>query len=177
MEVIKPTTRLNELAKVSEPFDFSNPPFDPKEFAEALARKMIKENGIGLAAIQVGIPYRIFAIRTDPIFVCFNPRVVDVSGQEIIHEEGCLSFPGMTVKVKRFEEVRLRFQNHDGKFITRKLAGLAARVAQHESDHLDGVLFYNRATPYHREQALRRWERALKRKSAPQINTLEREGA
>lgn len=175
MKLIQPTQRFNnELSVVSDPFDFSNPPFDAKDFSEALVKKMIKENGIGLAAIQVGVPYRVFAVRTDPIHVCFNPKIVDLSGVEMVSEEGCLSFPGMQVKVKRFDEVRLRFQTFDGKFITRKLAGLAARVVQHEYDHLDGVLFYNRANQFHRDQALRKWERALKR--APTINT-EKESA
>lgn len=167
MKLIQPTVRFNnELSVVSCPFDFSNPPFDAKDFAIALTKKMIKENGLGLASIQVGVPYRIFSIRTDPSYVCFNPRIVDFGGEVTLSEEGCLSFPGMKVKVKRYDELRLRFQNHDGTFITRKLAGLAARVAQHEYDHLDGVLFYNRASQFHRDQALKRWEAHLKKSSA-----------
>lgn len=176
MKLIKPTKRFNnELSVVSNPFDFNNPPFHAKDFAEALVKTMIKENGIGLAAIQVGVPYRIFAVRTDPIYVCFNPRIVDLSGVEMVADEGCLSFPGMTIKVKRFDEVRLRFQTYEGTFITRKMAGLAARVVQHEYDHIEGVLFYNRATQYHRDQALKRWERTLKKESA--LNTKKKESA
>lgn len=176
MELIKPTQRFNNALTVeSTPFDFSRPPFNPQEFAVALGKKMIKENGVGLASIQVGVPFRIFAIRTDPVYVCFNPHIVGTTGELIVAEEGCLSFPGMLIKVKRYEEVRLRFQTHDGKFITRKLAGLAARVAQHEHDHLDGVLFYNRASLYHRDIALRKWERELKRTSALNSATLKKE--
>jgi peptide deformylase len=163
MKLIKPTQHFkNELQVVSQPFDFDNPPFDPAEFAIALGNKMIKENGVGLAAIQVGYPYRIFAVRSDPVYVCINPKIVDLSGKEHLAEEGCLSFPGMLVKVKRFEEVRLRFQHVDGKYITRKFAGLAARVVQHEFDHMDGILHYNRASRYHRDAALKKWERAMK---------------
>lgn len=165
MQLIKPTHRFNnELMVVSQPFDFNNPPFDPQEFAVKFAKKMIKENGIGLAAIQVGVPLRIFAVRTDPVYVCFNPKIVDATGELIASEEGCLSFPGLNIKVKRYDEIRLRFQTHDGKFITRKLAGLAARVAQHENDHLDGILFYNRASRIHRDRALDKWERSLRNK-------------
>lgn len=164
MKLILPTQRFNnELSVVSDPFDFNNPPFDPQDFAVKFAQKMIKENGIGLAAIQVGVPYRIFAIRTDPVYVCFNPKIVDIGGEITSYNEGCLSFPDMFVKIKRHDEVRLRFQHHDGTYITRKLAGLAARIAQHEYDHLDGVLFYNRASSFHREQALKKWERNLER--------------
>lgn len=176
MEIIKPTQRFNnELSVASLPFDFSCPPFDPQNFAIRLAEKMIKENGIGLAAIQVGVPYQIFAIRTDPVYVCFNPKIVDIAGEITVFEEGCLSFPGMYIKVKRHDEVRLRFQLHDGRFITRKLAGLAARIAQHEHDHCAGILYYNRASSFHREQKLKRWERTLKDR-AP-LNTPKKESA
>jgi peptide deformylase len=164
MKLIKPTQRYdNELTVISKPFDFNAPPFDPQEFAVKLGEKMIRSNGIGLAAVQVGVPYRIFVVRTDPVYVCFNPRIVDVSGEELVDEEGCLSFPGMRIKVKRHDELRLRFQNHDGHFVTRKFAGLASRVTQHEYDHLDGILFYNRASHFHRDKALEKWERALKK--------------
>jgi peptide deformylase len=166
MEIIKPTQIFNnELSVVSRPFDFNNPPFDPQDFSLALLKKMIKENGIGLAAIQVGVPYRVFAIRTDPAYVCFNPKIVDLSGEITVLEEGCLSFPDLYIKVKRHDEVRLRFQLHDGSFVTRKLAGLAARIAQHEHDHIDGILYYNRASRFHREQKLRKWERNLNKRA------------
>lgn len=173
MQLITPRTSYNnELSVASDPFDFANPPFSPKDFAEALVKIMIKKNGIGLAAIQVGMPYQVFTVRSDPIQICFNPKIVDLSGEEVLADEGCLSFPGMSVKVKRFEEVRVRFQNFEGKFVTRKLAGLAARVVQHEIDHVNGILFYNRANKFHRDQALRRWERALKAHNrAPTINS------
>lgn len=162
MDLIKATSRSCELlTTVSQPFDFKNPVFDPEEFANALAAKMVRENGVGLAAIQVGVSSRIFAIRTDPIIVAFNPKFVGVEGDMRLAEEGCLSFPGLWVKVKRIEEVRIRFQTPQGKFVTQKLAGMAARVAQHENDHLDGILFFNRASHYHRDRAIDKWERSI----------------
>jgi peptide deformylase len=162
LSLIKATSRsCDPLSVVSQPFDFKNPIFDPEEFANALAAKMVRENGIGLAAIQVGVPYRVFAIRTDPIIVAYNPKFVGVDGEMILSEEGCMSFPGLQVKVKRFPEVRMRFQTATGKFVTQKLAGLAARIAQHEYDHLDGVLFFNRASHFHRDRLLDKWEKAI----------------
>jgi len=169
-EIVKPQKRHdNELMVVSRPFEFGNPPFDPELFAKDIATRMIQENGLGLAAIQIGVPYRVFAVRTDPIQVCFNPKIVDASGDFLPAEEGCLSFPNMFVKVKRYDHIRLRFQLHNGAFVTRKFEGLAARIVQHEQDHLDGILFYNRASTFHRDQALRKWERTLKKASA--LNT------
>lgn len=162
LELVKSRRRTCEpLTIISQPFDFRDPKFDPEEFSQSLVRKMVRENGVGLAAIQVGVPYRIFAIRTDPIVVAFNPKFVGIQGDMLISEEGCLSFPGLWMKVKRFEEVRLRFQTPQGKFVTQSLAGLASRIAQHEYDHLDGILFFNRASRFHRDRVLDKWEKAI----------------
>lgn len=162
LELVKSKSRIcDPLTVVSNSFDFRDPQFDPEEFANSLVRKMVHENGVGLAAIQVGVPYRIFAIRTDPIVVAYNPKFVGTQGDLMLSEEGCLSFPGLWVKVKRVEEVRLRFQTPQGKFVTQSLAGLAARIAQHEYDHIEGVLFFNRASRFHRDRTLEKWERQI----------------
>jgi peptide deformylase len=70
-------------------------------------------------------------------------------------DEACLSFPGVTAKIKRSREIRVRFQAPSGAVVTQKFEGLTARIFQHELDHLDGVLFFNRAGRYHREKALK----------------------
>ena len=96
-------------------FDFNNPPFDPIQFAENLVKHMYDWNGIGLAANQIGIPYRIFAMRGQPEnFVCFNPRIVQPSEMQIVLDEGCLTYPGLYVKIKRPQHVRVRFQTPNG---------------------------------------------------------------
>ena len=90
------------LKKECEEFDFKNPPFDPIEFSNNLVQNMYDNNGIGLAANQVGASYRIFAMRGKPAdFVCFNPRIVMPSEEIITLEESCLSFPGLIVEIKR----------------------------------------------------------------------------
>lgn len=158
MELVHHTSEI--LTKVCEPFDFSNPPFDPIEFSKQLVKTMYDHNGIGLAANQVGVPYRIFALRAAPEnFVCFNPRIVQPSEAEIVLEEGCLTFKGLQVKVKRPQHVRVRFQTPNGETLTKQFTGISARIFQHELDHLDGIVFYNRANRYHREQALKKWKK------------------
>jgi len=152
-------------------FDFQNPPFDPIEFSQELVKFMYENNGIGLAANQVGIPYRIFAMRGSPQnFVCFNPRIVQAAAENIILEEGCLSFPGLIVKVKRPRHVRVRFQTPNGDTRTETFIGMTARIFQHEYDHLEGKLYFNRASRYHREIALKKWKRGDV--SAIQVNPL-----
>jgi len=82
------------LLQECKEFDFNNPPFDPKEFAQALHDKMIKNDGLGLSANQVGQPYRVFVMRTsEKPYAVFNPKIVDVSDKELTMKEGCLSFP------------------------------------------------------------------------------------
>ena len=142
------------------PFNFQEPPFDPIEFSHELVKNMYDWNGLGLAANQVGVPYRVFAMRGSPEnFVCFNPRIVQPSAENIILEEGCLSFPGLIVKVKRPKHIRVRFQTPNGDTKTETFIGMTARVFQHELDHLDGRLYFNRANKYHKEIAMKKWKR------------------
>lgn len=146
------------LTTVCKEFDFNNPPFDPIEFAQNLVKFMYEKNGIGLAANQVGIPYRIFSIRAEPEnFVCFNPKIVQYSEQKVLLEEGCLTYPNLLVKVKRSQHIRVRFNTPNGDTLTKQFTGLSARIFQHELDHLDGHIFYNKANKFHRDQAIRKW--------------------
>lgn len=140
-------------------FDFINPPFDPIEFAKDLVKFMYDNNGIGLAANQVGVPYRVFAMRGSPEnYVCYNPKIVQESEQDIVLEEGCLTYPGLFVKVKRPQFLRVRFNTPNGDTRTETFTNMTARTFQHELDHLDGIIFYNKANKYHRDQAMKRWK-------------------
>lgn len=143
-----------------EEFDFNDPPFDPVQFSQNLVKFMYENNGLGLAANQVGTPYRIFAMRGAPEnFVCFNPKIITYSDQTVSLEEGCLTYPGLLVKIKRPEFIRVRFQTPNGETLTKQFIGMSARVFQHEIDHLDGIVFYNKANKFHREQAMRKWKK------------------
>ena len=147
------------LTSPCQEFDFENPPFDPIQFAKDLTKFMYDSNGIGLAANQVGIPYRVFAMRGEPEnFVCYNPKIVQPSEMTIELEEGCLTYPKLLVKITRPQHVRVRFTVPNGETMTKQFTGLTARTFQHELDHLNGVVFYNRANRYHRDTALRKWK-------------------
>lgn len=148
------------LTTVCSEFDFSNPPFDPIEFAKDLVKFMYDSNGIGLAANQVGVPYRVFAMRGQPEnFVCYNPRIVQPGADQITLDEGCLTYPGLYVKIKRPQHIRVRFQTPNGDTLTRQFTGMTARIFQHELDHLDGIVFYSKANKFHRDQAFRKWKK------------------
>jgi peptide deformylase len=138
-------------------FDFNNPPIDPKEFAKSLHDMMVSKDGLGLSANQVGIPYRVFVMRTgDEPFAIFNPRVVDVSNRELVMKEGCMSFPLLYLNIKRPDSVRIRFQNEMGETRTEKFIGMSARVALHELDHMLGKVYTTKASKFETERAVRK---------------------
>ncbi len=114
---------------------------------------MYKHEGVGLAANQVDLPYRLFianptgdANKKEQEFVFINPVILSGKGQ-VDGEEGCLSIPGLTAEVTRKETVQIEAYNLAGELFTGELEGLFARIVQHETDHLDGVLFIDRLSP------------------------------
>jgi len=152
------------LLQECEEFNFDNPPFDPKEFAQALHDKMVKSDGLGLSANQVGQPYRVFVMRTgEKPYAVFNPKVVDVSDRELVMKEGCLSFPLLYLSVKRPDSVRIRFQDETGEMRTEQFIGMTARIAQHEFDHMLGKVYTQKASQYEAQRAMRK-RMILKRK-------------
>lgn len=152
------------LKQKMELFDFENPPINPEELALGLIKAMDDNNGYGLSANQLGLPYRVFVMRGNPPFVCFNPRIAMFGEEENVLEEGCLTFPNLIVKVKRPKHVRVRFSTPSGVMTTKQFTGMTARVFQHELDHLDGILFYEKANRYHREQAFKKMKKLNKTK-------------
>jgi len=156
-----------KMKSVSEPFDFDNPQIDPKELTQNLTDTMCANKGIGLAAIQAGIPLRVFIIGNpdDPesIMPIFNPKIVDFSEEQDYYEEGCLTFKGLWVKIKRPLGIRVRFKDVNGEAKTEKFSGLTARIFQHEYDHLDGIVFKQRANKIHLDRAMRQAKKAKRK--------------
>lgn len=144
------------LHQPAERFDFSNPPMDPTELFENLKMTMIANRGVGLAAPQVGIPYQVFVMgdphQADSVFSVFNPRIVDMKG-DVLMEEGCLTYPGLFIKIKRPQKIRARFSGHDGNIGTMPFEGYSARIFQHEFDHLQGITFNKRCSKLQLDRA------------------------
>jgi peptide deformylase len=147
------------LRAVAQQFNFQDPPLNPFEFASDLKESMIAHRGFGLSACQIGLPLKVF-VAGDPndpdnIKVFFNANIVSSSENMVLMEEGCLSYPGLFIKVKRPDSVRIRYAKSSGDIVTDVFDGLPARVIQHEYDHMSGVTFKIRATKFHHEQAVR----------------------
>jgi peptide deformylase len=126
----------------------------------ALSRRMITvmrdAPGVGLAATQLGVVQRVlvYEVDDDPVTLV-NPRIVAASRETEVAEEGCLSLPGMNLQVERALVVHVRARDVRGRRLDFEAEGLEARVIQHETDHLDGILILERATRDERARALR----------------------
>lgn len=149
------------LREECEPFNFEKGynGMNATEIFELLKENMIAHRGVGLSACQIGINTRVFVIG-DPgneasIIPVFNPKIVHYSDEEVVMEEGCLSFPGLFVRVKRPTHIRARFANLLGEVDVANFTGFTARVFQHEYDHMDGMVFTRRAQRHEVERGYR----------------------
>ena len=130
---------------------------DLSRLGERLIALMQDANGLGLAATQIGVLRRAFAFQSSPEDepqVLVNAAIVSRSEETEVADEGCLSMQGVTVPVERSVSVTLEARTVDGELTHLELDGLAARVVQHELDHLDGVLILERTTLESRREAL-----------------------
>lgn len=147
------------LKQKTEPFDFKVLLIDPSELARNLYETLMSSSYMGLSAPQVGLPYRAFALRTHPGIVCFNPRVVDTSKEEIILEEVNFTFPHLSFPVKRPKKIKVRYAEPNGIIKTATFEGLTARYFLQQVDHLDGLLYTQKANKIHLDRALRKKKR------------------
>jgi len=116
-----------------------------------MAETMAKTGGAGLAAPQVGHLKRIITVQTDkdPLEL-INPKIIKKSRETEVVEEGCLSFPGLWLKIRRAKRVEVRARDKAGREVQIAAQGLQARALQHEIDHLDGILFIDRLNFFQR---------------------------
>jgi peptide deformylase len=134
-----------------------------------MTETMMAANGAGLAAIQVGAPLRLFIVdgevaggaEASPPRVFVNPEIVEISKESQTGDEGCLSFPGIYVPVKRGLRARVRAQDEGGHAFELEGSELLARALQHETDHLNGRLLIDQVGPVKREIIKRKLRKDL----------------
>ena len=149
-----PDPRLRQLSLPVTAFDATL-----RELVSDMKDTMYLAEGAGLAAVQIGEPLRLFIIdpevagkaADDPPLVLANPELVWISEEEQTGDEGCLSFPGIFVPVKRGQRARVRAQDLDGKTFEVEGEALFARALQHENDHLTGRLLVDMVGPVKRQ--------------------------
>ena len=116
--------------------------------SKTLIENMFHHEGCGLSANQIGMNIRAFVMIRDieynDVIVCFNPRIISRSDDCVWCEEGCLSFPDQFINVHRPDKITVKYEDEEGKDHKISLSGFAARVFQHEFDHLNGIDFTQR---------------------------------
>ena len=134
---------------------------DKEKFESDMIKVMLQERGMGLAANQIGITKRFFAIGHSSFdtfqksAIIWNPQVIKFSEEKIIDVEGCLSFKDIFVKVERPKVIEVQYETTQGKTEFAKLDGMESKCFQHELDHLDGITFNKRVSKL-------RWDMAKK---------------
>lgn len=141
----------NEILRIKcEEFDFDECFLDPVKLEQELIETMFAVDGIGLAAPQVGIPLRVFVMghlsNPEAAQAFFNPMVVATVDEIEDVEEGCLSFPGIYVNIKRPKKILARWQNSQGEWQESEFDGYNCKCFLHELDHLEGIVFQDRVS-------------------------------
>ncbi|KEG21211.1 peptide deformylase [Bartonella bacilliformis] len=161
--VILPDPILREISKPIEHIDSTI-----QKLADDMLETMYNAQGIGLAAIQIGIPLRMLVIDIvgpdipkDPLIV-INPEILWLSNERNICKEGCLSIPGYSAKVERPKRLCIRYRNREGKQKEIEADNILATCLQHEIDHLNGCLFIDHLSKIKRNMVIRKFEKRAK---------------
>lgn len=157
-----PDPLLRQVSTPVETFDASL-----KRLAADMLETMYDAPGIGLAAIQVGIPKRLLVLdvaddeegETKHPLVLINPKILTLGDELRTYEEGCLSLPDVRLEIERPSALSVQYQDIDGKIQTMKADGLLATAIQHEVDHLDGKLIIDFLTRLKRDIIIRKFKK------------------
>lgn len=165
--VTSPDPLLNQVCEPCNPKDRSL-----KKLAKQMERAMYANDGVGLAAPQIGVLKRIIVIDVSPEdvrdpLVLVNPEILELGGELVTEDEGCLSCPGISVPVERREWARVSYFDLKGEEWEIEGDGLLARCLQHEIDHLNGVTLFESASPRERIKALKAYEDARRAGAKP----------
>lgn len=145
-------------------FDFTTHGDKAKDLSELLIKKMIHLGGSGLSANQIGISTRVFVFGTEQQpYTFFNPQIIGVSKEEVVMDEGCISFPDFFLALRRPAEVTIAYQDVEGTQQVVRLKGIAARIVLHEYDHMEGVNFTHHASQFKLKLMLTRYKKKQKK--------------
>lgn len=139
---------------------------ETRQICERMVEAMIRADGVGLAAPQIGISKRIIVLDVDGEFhVLVNPELIETSGETATFTEGCLSVPGVHADISRSEKATIAGTALDGSPVEITGEGVLARAIQHEIDHLNGHLFLDHLSPVRRQSLLKEYERKRREES------------
>ena len=148
-------------------------PEDRVELTNNMSETMRHYGGIGLSANQVGIALRMFVFGDNKHFIpCFNPKIIEYGGAEMPIEEGCLTYPGLFVKIYRPDWIVAQWEDEKRELHEANLPDLHSRIFQHEYDHMEGIDFRSRAGRISLDIAQRKVKRAKKKLEKMQKDNL-----
>jgi peptide deformylase len=165
--LIAPDPRLKAVSQAIRVVDA-----DVRRLADDMLESMYAADGVGLAAIQIGVPKRVLVMDLarkdgkDEPRVFINPKILWTSEETAVCEEGCLSVPEIWEEVERPAQIRAEFLDRDGHLQMLEAEGLLATCLQHEIDHLEGILFVDHLSRLKRSMALKRLAKAQRLKQA-----------
>jgi peptide deformylase len=142
-----------------------------RQLADDMLETMYDAPGVGLAAIQIGVPLRVVTMDVSKSenehqpLVLINPEIIWASEERRVYEEGCLSIPEYYEEVERPDRVRFRYMNLNGEVVEQDADGLMATCVQHEIDHLNGVLFIDYLSKLKRDRVMTKFKKAAKREA------------
>ncbi len=152
------------LSQQCKSFDLNTPPIDPNILKSDLIETMHHYGGVGLSANQIGLPYRVFSmIHENNDIILYNPQILQQSTQLTYEVEGCLSYPGLYVKIRRPINVYGTWYNEQGHQFQAYFSNLSCRVFLHEMDHMLGKVYYETASRFHMSEARRKRKPQLKK--------------
>jgi peptide deformylase len=165
MAVYKLVENLNLILTI--PIEKCSEDLNRKELKDNLIDTMEHYNGVGLSANQCGVMERVFVMYSDinkkEIIACFNPKIVEESSENILMDEGCLTYPGIWLKVSRPDHIACSFEDENGELNEVEMFGLEARIFQHEYDHMIGTNFTKLVSKLRLDMAKKRAKKQLKK--------------
>ena len=155
------------LRTVSTPLEKEEINDDLRNTLDEMVKTMRLANGVGLASNQVAIDRRYFVLEIDDIVKkCINPEILEVLEGDVEMEEGCLSIPGIFKRVARPNKIRVRYLNENGESVEEEMEGLWAKAFQHETDHINGMMFIDRLSTINKNLIRKKLEK-IKKNSKP----------
>ena len=166
------------MSEVSELLEPNNPALRArmKSVSKDCNREKVKQDlidsmehyqGVGLSANQIGIMERVFIMYEDvtvrKILTCFNPKILETSKEQILMDEGCLTYPGVWLKVKRPIAVLFEYEDEKGEKHQKEFQGPPSRIFQHEYDHMEGTDFTKRVSRLKIDRAMTKLNKTVKR--------------
>ena len=165
MSVFKLIESTHPMLKL--PIEKCSDEIDRNKVKEDLIDSMKNYQGIGLSANQIGIMERVFVmysnVKEREIIACFNPQILTISKKKVLMDEGCLSYPGLWLKVSRPDGVEVTYEDENGELHEKAMFGLECRVFQHEYDHMLGKTFVDGVSKMKLDMAYKKAEKMMKK--------------